>query len=1189
MSRAGRANEVGSVFRCGVATYVVVHGMRGLPVAGLDVPSGVNPIRVDFETTDPTDDLRVSFSDGRCAFISAKRKVQRGAPLRDTLRQWMDQVQELGDDDLLVLAGEEFVGPLRGLGDALQRRRQGRLDEVATDRKALEAVATLVPDALREKVLDHARVLHLPQLTSGGQARSLLISMMDFVVDEQHGRQAVAALSDALHGQAGQGSGSGVDNWVHLLEEVGLTVHRDIQGPAAMRVAARRAAVSAYRETLLAQAGHLDLSLLAEDLSPIVREKLVDSLRIRVDGERTDVSLIRHLRRWRRMLIIGQPGAGKSIALREIAAHCAAHPDGPIPVVIPLPKLLALHPGPLSVDLLIEVGVRHRVGEEHQQALVGAIEEALSCGEVLLLLDGLDECGHLASWVVTELVRIQTGLRPRTGLVMCTRASTQRAALRLGLPRVELTTPADLNQSVDEILVSCAAQRVAAEARSRWLEVRRAWMSEARDRHESLLNIPLLAALVALTCAETTDFDLPQGRAAVLHTAVVRSVKRWERIRQASENDRPWSADVSQAMLLRGFIELGRLLDGGSIPSRTDALLGLQRMLRDPERWALSPASAEEVADDVLRFWDEHVAVFVINPAGELTSRSKVFTDIATAMWTTDCSAPALGEWLAGTVKFTDSDDAIGLAAGLSLRLIDTLLDIGSAPTVEATVLVGELAVGDVVELSNQQTDTWLTQVRDRVRESAAGERMPLRQPKNPPLWMTRSSTEASRDAWPYVELACRLPIPASLRQRRGDVLAAIELSPAQEVVATALRLLTDAHSDNRRLDDPDVGVVVKALNLPLPSPEEPIRHSRHKIEIVSGEPLTPGLSQVALGAAERIGEFPPQIHQRIMKIARLSSLSEGAAILQHVRDADVETSPLLDTTVFSSFLRWAESHDDHISTFLADIASFAEAPAELSDTWSLSAIGDLVAVTRYASTSAPSFDAAFENDTTSLRREWLRALARARGISLGTAASQAVHVLGHPHNGVGDTPRFMEWRVVSVPPSPGIMEADQLETSLSPEDQRGLLASLEAASDWMAWSAAAVMVNVQDPVWDCANLFSRDLRVMTMRRAALVYLVALSTAGDACDAMLDEAVESDSADHRLAARWFLDIDTDLGCPEPHRRNLQHDPDLAVRPADARYDEPVVLYWSCDYCRAHNPVDEDDCPQCDRGHRPSRP
>jgi len=74
----------------------------------------VDPIRLEFETSDATDDIRVTFSDGRRAYVSAKRKVTRGRPLTETIAGWIAQASTSGPDDLLVIAGEEFVGLLRG-------------------------------------------------------------------------------------------------------------------------------------------------------------------------------------------------------------------------------------------------------------------------------------------------------------------------------------------------------------------------------------------------------------------------------------------------------------------------------------------------------------------------------------------------------------------------------------------------------------------------------------------------------------------------------------------------------------------------------------------------------------------------------------------------------------------------------------------------------------------------------------------------------------------------------------------------------------------------------------------------------------------------------------------------------------------------------------------------------------------
>lgn len=89
MSSAGKANEVGSVFRGVVAAHLAVYGLRSRLVPGLELPDGVVPVRLDFETTDPTDDLRVTFSDGRRAYVSAKRQVNKDKPLKETVKGWI--------------------------------------------------------------------------------------------------------------------------------------------------------------------------------------------------------------------------------------------------------------------------------------------------------------------------------------------------------------------------------------------------------------------------------------------------------------------------------------------------------------------------------------------------------------------------------------------------------------------------------------------------------------------------------------------------------------------------------------------------------------------------------------------------------------------------------------------------------------------------------------------------------------------------------------------------------------------------------------------------------------------------------------------------------------------------------------------------------------------------------------------
>ncbi len=287
MSRAGQAGEVGSVFRCAVATHLAVHGLRSRPVPGLDLPGGVDPIRLDFETSDPTDDIRVTFSDGRRAYVAAKRKVTRGRPLTETIAGWVEQAPTLAFDDLLVIAGEDFAGPARDFDRVLRRHRAGLRMETKDERDAFNAIADLVPADVRELILDRARVLQLPDSTGAGAFRALLTALMDLAVVDAHGERAVSTLADLFHRQAGAALGSNIDEWVEALNSAGLTVIVDRGGPAGMRVASRLAAVGTYRDRLRADAGRIDLSLLAEDLPPVVVDDLIDGLKIDIEGGRT--------------------------------------------------------------------------------------------------------------------------------------------------------------------------------------------------------------------------------------------------------------------------------------------------------------------------------------------------------------------------------------------------------------------------------------------------------------------------------------------------------------------------------------------------------------------------------------------------------------------------------------------------------------------------------------------------------------------------------------------------------------------------------------------------------------------------------------------------------------------------------------------------------------------------------------
>src|SRR5216683_5862862 len=125
-NRAGVANEAGSLHRRGVAAYMAVHGLlgRGLPAAGHQ-GWGPFPVRVEFETDEPTDDITCRLSDGSAMYVSAKRACGDDRDLRSTVQQWAAQAPVLGENDLLVLAVAEPHGVVKHLGAALLKRHAG--------------------------------------------------------------------------------------------------------------------------------------------------------------------------------------------------------------------------------------------------------------------------------------------------------------------------------------------------------------------------------------------------------------------------------------------------------------------------------------------------------------------------------------------------------------------------------------------------------------------------------------------------------------------------------------------------------------------------------------------------------------------------------------------------------------------------------------------------------------------------------------------------------------------------------------------------------------------------------------------------------------------------------------------------------------------------------------------------------
>ncbi|MGY2876353.1 hypothetical protein ACVW00_003543 [Marmoricola sp. URHA0025 HA25] len=1183
MSSAGQANEAGSVARRNAGTYLAVYMLAGLPVDALENFKAIS--HVGFESSDPTDDIVLTFDGGARGFVSSKRKVTYGAAFKGTVAGWVAQLDEVLDaDDLLILVCEEAAEWVRNLADALARIRGGG---VAESRRHVEALARLdgeVPAGKRDEVRRRARILELPRVSTNNDSRAVLALMMEQLVEGNVGAAAVSAIAERVHEWASRANGFDADKLVDAIASAEIVVHADSHGSAAAQAAAKRNAVDGYLGALARSNGRVDLTFLAEDLNSFVVEDLLANVRVtsRVrsgDGER-DLRLV--LRRYGRMLVVGQPGSGKSLAMRELAGWAAMEPDAPTPVTVHLPDLLPRHRDrTVTVDDLVAVAATRSPGGD-RVLVEGFLADAVADGDALLLLDGLDECRTGAPWMAEQLQTLVAGLPPLVAVVVATRGTMAVPGERIGLPRVDLQRPFNLDETIDAVLVQCANVRVRDPAdRADWLRVRREWLSETKNHQAGMLEVPQLALLVTLILGSTSDLEVPKRRAELLHEAVRQSVMRWEHKRFRGALDEDWALELTPAMLVDGFVVLGRLLeDRATAPERGEALAALNDMLVDAQQWSLSGAKARELAGEVLRFWDSHVAVFVLDEEDRLTSRSRVFTEVATAMWTTRCSAQELLTWAAEAVRFEDSEGVVALALGLNDKLVEMMLDLGDLVT-EATLAVASAFTSDAITLSAEQVTMLVEQTGRHASDIQGGARQPPeRQTRDERPWAKALIARwgAYPASWPLIEVLCSMKLAGEHRRQRDEALGRVPLDADDAAAAAAWIALSDAQADRRQLTHAEVEVVSSVLARDVPETRKPFRVDG-VLNISSSSPLDPGVSHIARNAIEFLGQLPEGAPELIYKLSYHVPHRFSVDMRSELRDAGYNTEEWEDPSPGRRVLAAMEDRD-YEEQVLKDAASIGDASIELSkhERWRLPHLAELIDITGYGHVSNPDFTAAFVSDDAELRRRWLKALAHASQLDADRVAAEAALALSRPFDQFATPP---DWSLVSYG---GLDEVRAIGgLSLDAEDQAALLDSMHAASHWIAFPALYILANVV-PTWDTDAFFDIDRSDWPPYRASECYLLALLVSPNRVELAAKAAGSSEPARRHAAAR-AIEILRELDPKGELRTLIYKDEDMWVR-EDHNPLDPPARFWTCRWCGQSNEPSNGSCVKCDLSSRP---
>ena len=420
------------------------------------------------------------------------------------MRQFADAIRAgLGPADHLVLVTKP-ARTLRQVQAVLARERHpefgGRTGGELAAMAAFEEIAARYLDGgqiveLRQRLFiwDVAtEIAHLPLVSrleagvvpvgSGVAAATTLTSVIRELSRARAGLEGVALVQRLL--KADVPLRADVDPSSAVAAGMALRDHRDRE---------RRRGESLRLYGIGGDLGHL----------PLVDADCV--VRVAPDGdERRSEDLPRLVRRRGRLLVVGQPGGGKSTAIRALSAHAARTDDWPTPIRIDLRRVA---PRESITSRLLDLACEDAPPGQ-DTALRLALANELEAGRCLLLLDGFDEIRTGRSRLTERLVDWFGDINEGNEVVVTTRPFAAEAARPLKLEQAQLMAPDRPAATVDAILNAFAT---AANRDENWVGLRATMGPGGLRRDWSLAATPLtVVSLASLAARAPNRDDLPR-------------------------------------------------------------------------------------------------------------------------------------------------------------------------------------------------------------------------------------------------------------------------------------------------------------------------------------------------------------------------------------------------------------------------------------------------------------------------------------------------------------------------------------------------------------------------------------------------------------------------------------------------------------------------------------------------------
>lgn len=1210
----GQSNELGGAYRAGVAAYLAAHALASQPARHIGLEESSGPLVIKVESDEAVDDLLCQAPVG-ALLLQAKRTCGMDARFRSAVDQWVAVVQEKGLEahSRLVLVTGMATGPLRDLGAALERRRNPDAQQPsAGEQVALNRLISIVDGRLDDvqlrALLDAAMVVEIaaesPEAAAFREAARLLEGT---VVPAGQGIAAMEALQHHFQTLGARRWASDRQVWRQALRDANLQLLADPQGGWSARRSAIERELDAYRSYLSERQDEFPLNLLSLDLPPMRVKDLASTFQVALPGDLARGKSLGNLcRRWGRVAVVGLLGSGKSTSLEQIAATWASRDDAPVPIVVRLPSLLRQVEdvgGAISLTTLVDHAVR--LADRDVSILVPELVRLCEIGQAALLFDGLDECRAKAAWAADAIMKIIEALPEATSVILTTRRSALPAASKLGLPEVELLEPYRLEQTLHDLIEHIARHRVGEPDRRAWIRDRSQRLEDVRGETSQLLSVPLMAVLLTLLVAERGSLGLGVGRAELLSQIVRDCVKRWES--QKPELGRE-GGDLDSGMLLDAFSEIGHALSQSPNLKRESAKRAVATQF--DEAWGLAPRAASEAAEEAVSFWDDRVGVFVsLPPEQSIEPRSRVFVEIAEAMWIERQAEPVVRKWVRAALAHQDSRDTLILAGGLAPTVVEILVeeaartDGAESIALAADALMASKAVAlstqqsllDLIEASLANVDHQGVHSAERSSDSAlegvVGE---------------VAARQGRRDGpvWPMARRLAQLPLDESLWVRRDRILDRLE-TQEERVLVRALSAVTQVAARGGGPSEEEIQHMASLLHAPIPEAETKSRRVSRRHVVFIGPSWSPlsGFGDALVGCIQWLPEIDEDVARIAWRAAQHTGFGHAVRVerLLVQRGHGAVMAETIREQIGAVATRFAGNPWDAMRPYY-ELVAMAAPPRNLTlaQAWRLENLSNLSELLGLSGLGLDDLRQAFSRARADM--EFLVPLYATRaGLNLGGLAAEArIAAEAHDRGSDGEIVHAL-----FVPPPPG-NEVSLASTPIE-EDARVRLMEILRCGVELPFVLALRLLYSEAGRGVSEDVFGMLDEIPPWHRSRAARLAVL-LAEDQADAVIRLVSDEDGVVRVAAAGMLAEmvvageddarlqqaLEEAVGAPDYATRAAIF-AEFAGRSSDGEINRLVEFAqvdpkcWTCRDCGREQAVGDFDCRDCRTGSRPDLP